>query len=313
MKFFKVLFGFIVLAFNIGWCSEEAIDNSMLHYYCVPSDMRHYHMLKNFIGSVHYSDYHNLGEIAVFDLGLSKEQKSELNKMEKVKVYSVEMVHKDLLTFFKTHENGRKVRGNFAWKPVVIKQALEMFPYVLYCDAGTTILKPMDVVFKYIQENAYFLISCTHCANCNMSNRITQNVIDGVISHLPPDKQEIVLSEKTYMIDAGLQGVSREMMDDYVMPMYEYAKNIELFRDDGTAIYGFGAGRHDQTLFSIVAHSLGLYIYEEGYMELKTKAGNYPVHVHWDPSEINERTYIYHSRHDIHYDGGRSQFVKYRK
>ncbi len=59
-------------------------------------------------------------------------------------------------------------------------------------------------------------------------------------------------------IHAGIQGISRKVYDNYVLPCYEYSKQIELFIDDGTAFGGIHSGRHDQTLFSILAVRNGL-------------------------------------------------------
>ena len=40
--------------------------------------------------------------------------------------------------------------------------------------------------------------------------------------------------------------------------MYNLTKNLKNFEDDGSSIYGFGVGGHDQTLFSIHARLLQL-------------------------------------------------------
>lgn len=300
---------FLILIFT--FLSVVSKYNSK-HYYCTPSDDRHYALVKNLIGSIHHIDFEHLGEIAVFDLGLKPEQIAELNKMQKVKVCKVEMTHPDLLTPFVTADNGRKVAGYFAWKPVVIKQALDMYPYVLYADAGTTILKPLDDLFEYIQDKGYFLLSCTHNANCNLPNRITKNVVDAVIKKLPQKTQDILLSEHTIMIDAGMQGVSRAMMESYVLPMYNFAHNVDLFKDDGTAKFGYGAGRHDQTLFTVLAHVLGLKIHQEGFITLDYANKKVGAHIYWDRSGVNDNTIIYRSRHDNTFDGGRQQYIKFK-
>src|SRR3989339_1690117 len=302
MKFFnhKLLF----------FCSLFLKLFSIPHYYCTPADSKHFGWVKNLIGSIHRADFVNLGEIAVFDLGFEIKQRNELTRMAKVKVYDVEMTHPDLLKPLKTAPGGRMVRGYFAWKPVVIKQALERFSYVLYLDAGTTVLKSLDNLFEHIVEQGYFLLSCTKNENCNQVNRITQTVIDKVLSKRSLEDQVLILSPNSYHIDAGLQGVSRKMLDDYIFPMHQHSKDLGLFKDDGTAKFGYGAARHDQTLFSIYAYCLKLKINDEGWINLSVGGRTIPVHIHWDKKVLNKDSVIYRSRGDTKFEGGKTRFIR---
>ena len=308
IKNYIIIFTFIFINSFILKIKPE----NLKHYYCTPSDEKHYHMLKNLIGSIHNVDFANLEEIAVFDLGLNNKQIIELKNMQKVNVYQVEKTNPDILKYFVTSPNGRKARGYFAWKPVVIKQALDMFPYVLYLDSGTTVLKPLNNLFEYIKNNEYFLLSCTASPNCNISNRITKTVLEQIISKLTPEMQTKILDEKTIEIDAGLQGLSRQMLNNYVLPMYNHSKNLDLFKDDGTAKFGYGAARHDQSLFSIHAHCLNLNIFPEGWLNILLNNKLESLHIHWNREDINANTSIYRSRGDINFQGGKTKFIKFK-
>jgi hypothetical protein len=126
-------------------------------YYCTASDAKYFPHLVQLIGSIHYSNYNDLGEILVFDLGMPAQQIAFLKTIEKVSIRSVELVHPNLL---KPVFAGTKfVPGWYAWKPVVIKQTLDIHPYCLWVDAGTTIFKPLNHLFEYINQTGYFL--CT--------------------------------------------------------------------------------------------------------------------------------------------------------
>lgn len=59
-------------------------------------------------------------------------------------------------------------------------------------------------------------------------------------------------------ISAGIQGVSRALYDSYILPVYTLASEIKNFEDNGTAAWGYGFARHDQTLFTFFARKLGL-------------------------------------------------------
>ena len=48
--------------------------------------------------------------------------------------------------------------------------------------------------------------------------------------------------------------------------MYELAKDITFFEDDGSCPKGFGWARHDQTLFSVFVNRLGMEISNFGFL-----------------------------------------------
>lgn len=283
------------VAMLIGVFSLTQTVAHQKHYYCTAVDSNYFPRVINLIGSIHAIDFDNLVEIAVFDLGMTQVQIKQLKSIQKVTVNNVDMVHPDLLKPFVTNTKGRKVRGWFAWKPVVIKQALDMFPYVVYTDAGTTILGPTDDLFKHIQQNGYFLINTGH----NIEERITKPVIESIVSKLSPEDQKILMDKNTMEIDGGFQGLSRALYEDYVLPMYKIASHLDLFADDGSARLGYGAGRHDQILFSIFANTLKLKFDPQGWMTLNVDGKNVPLYLHWDPKKINKQTTIYRSRTNL--------------
>ena len=286
------------------------------HYYVTPSDALYFDHLKNLIGSIHHNDSENLGEIAVFDLGLNSTQRDDLKKMWKVQVYDVEMVHPQLLTPLVTAPWGRAVRGYFAWKPVIMKQALEMFPYYLYLDAAVTILQPMDDIFTYIQEQGYFLISCGDFTqpepHLNIVNRITTKVLNEVVGALPEAMQKHILDEETIEISANIQGIAgwhTTAVHEYVMPIYEHAKDLTYFEDDGSAKYGYGHGRHDQILYSIYAHALNLHIFPQGLSTLMLSTGPKMMQMHH--SIIDEKLSLLMFRGGIDYKDGSARYIQY--
>ncbi len=219
--------------------------------FCTAADSRYYGPLLCLIGSIHRLHYDDLGEVSVYNLGLSKEEVSTLKKIKKVQVYEIERVHPDLLRSFYSGRS-KHVIGWFAWKPVVIKQELERYPYFLYVDAGTLILNSVKNLFGYIKEKGSFFID-------------TDVTFDAFTTK--PVKQFFGLSDnwlQTHrMILAGFQGISRELADQYVIPMYHMARDhFDLFIDDGSAGSGLGWGRHDLVLFSYFVNTLNYKIYQ---------------------------------------------------
>lgn len=297
------LFTFL-LSFSLQ--AEEKKNSKVFHYYCTVADDRHYTMVINLIGSIHKRDFDHLDEIAVFDIGFTQEQVATLESFAKTKVYKVEEKHPDLCKYFQTNEAGRTVRGWYAWKPVVLKQALEKYPYFLYLDAGTLVLKSPDNLFKHIAQNGYYLMNI---APHSIESTSTKAVIERVISKFPKDQQEYLLKSDTPMIDAGFQGISKMIYENYVLPMYQHASDITLFEDDGSARLGFGQARYDQTLFSIYAHASKLNLNCQDWTHLKINNEDIAFHSHWNHHEVNNETVIYRSRVDYHYDGDQTPFI----
>lgn len=221
-------------------------------YFCIPADSNFFDSLLRLIGSIHCTNFEKTKEIAVFDLGLTKNQINFLKTIEKVSVHKVELTHPDLLKYFKKTKDAKLyVRGWYAWKPVVIKQALEMFPYVLYLDSKCCVLLPLDDIFEYIQAHDYLLVGNW------FKYKIGEHCTKYVRNHfsLSSSKNNWILNANP--IAAGIQGLSKAVYKSYVIPIYELTKDLKYFEDDGSAPLGFGLARHDQTLFSIQARLLG--------------------------------------------------------
>lgn len=243
-------------------------------YIVTASDERFFPALLNCIGSLHKVDFDNIGEIAVFDLGFTVHQKQILKTIQKVKIYSIKMTSPFLLTNFKIDLNGKIARGLYAWKPVVIKQALDMFPYILYMDAGICALTSLDKVFDYIHKKNYFFIGLCH----SIAWMTPKHVIDKF--DLLSEERKWILDNDVVGISAGFQGITRKYYDTYVMPMYELTKDLRNFVDDGTTPEGFGTARYDQTLFSIYVRLLGLDVlnyWGVNYFDLNGKIYSFSV------------------------------------
>ncbi|MCX5922440.1 MAG: hypothetical protein NTX86_03865 [Candidatus Dependentiae bacterium] len=282
--------------------------NDSRHYYCTAADGDYFTMLMNLIGSIHKNDFDNLGTIAIFDLGLPPEARAHLCTIEKVIVCDVERKNPHILQYFRTNPDQLIKRGWFTWKPVVIKQALDMFPHILYLDAGTTVLQPLTDLFKHIRQHGSFFLN----TGVPIEPRITKPVFEKVIAHMSPAEQDLCSDENTTSIDGGVQGLSHAVYDDYVLPMYNLASDLTVFMDDGSARIGFGEGRHDQTLASIFVNVLGYRMFHHGWNVLTIDGKRSPIHIHWSCRQINTFTSLFRSRNNIdiaHYE----TFIRYKK
>lgn len=271
-------------------------ENSIPMYFCTAADDVHYYALLNLIGSIHRYNFNELEEFAIFNLGLKEEQIKEINNIQKVKIYNVEKTN-PLITEPLYNSPGRWIRGLFSWKPVVIKQALQLFPYVLYVDAGTTFLKPINNLFKHIKENNYFIPDCGH----SIRWMTTQYIVKKMLLQTP--ERNWLLNDDTLGIDAGFLGVTKNIEKDFIDPVYEFSKEIQNFVDDGTCPEGWGTGRHDQTLFSLRAQELKLTLSkhdrdaEECFLHFENHKE--PFHITHQGHRVKPETYVFRCRRNV--------------
>ena len=146
----------------------------------------------------------------------------------------------------------------------------------------------------------------------SIEERITKPVIEKIVSKFPKRLQEEILKKDTYVTVAGVQGISQKIYKNYILPMYKLASDLSLFADDGSAKLGFGAGRHDCTLFSIFSFVENLSRNYYGWNNLKVDEKEIPFHIHWDPNQLNAQTGIYVSRWDYKFGGDKSKFIHWK-
>lgn len=245
MKYFFLVVG--VLS-SFLQAEHYCFDKPM--YFATATDTEHFPWVLILIDSI--KKYHQEKDytIAVFDLGLTESEIDTLQAVTCVTVYPVEPVNPYMTKKFKVRPSGRMARGWYSWKPVVLYQALHLFPYVLYLDAGIQVIGQLDSVFKYIVKNGYYLFESGDTIESNVTKHVKK------LFELDRPKWAFILNKKG--ISSGIQGLSRCMLDSYVIPLYTLAHDIKNFEDDGSAPGGFGNARHDQTVSSIIARQLKL-------------------------------------------------------
>jgi len=247
-KYFSSTFmALLFLSFNIAITAQA---NDM--YIVTSADTEHFPWLQVLIRSTIQHNYAKLSEIAVFDLGLTQSDIETLKSMPFVRVYQIEEVNPDIRKKFLVRSNGRLARGWYSWKPVIFYQALQMFPYFFYIDSSIEVIAPLDDIFDEIKREGYYLVGAGHPILPHATNRVKQ------LFDLDLEENKWILDQQS--ISAGIQGISRALLDSYIIPIYILAANIKNFEDDGSAPTGFGGSRHDQPLFSTLAAKLHLKI-----------------------------------------------------
>lgn len=231
-------------------------------------------------------------KVLVYDIGLTPNDAIQIAELcDSITI--PEKVNDKMLDPIISHQKATsdKVIGLYSWKPAIIKEAIlkiEDNEPLLWMDAGMTVLKPLNPIFNHIDKTGCFFIGV-----CDMGYMTTKTVRDYF------GLTDAELLEQG--INAAIMGIKKtdSNINDFVIPMYEYAKNINLFIDDGTAQGGLNAGRHDQTLFSIQVNKLGLPFFKTGNDMTLIDSGK--ITIPYIKNEIDGYSVIYHSRGDGNY------------
>ncbi len=243
----------------------------MIHF-VTAADKEYYGRLEGLIYSIH--KHCKEFTISVYDLGLLPSEVEMISKVKHVTVKQVERSNPNILTKLRSHpaapENDSVVTGLYSWKPVILKQELDIYDAIIYMDAGTMLVSSPDKLWEFINKEGHWFLGISDTYYMTPKSIIQALQVD----------DDILASQG---INAGIQGLTRKVYDNYIMPCYRYTKDINLFVDDGTSGGGNSSGRHDQTLFSIQAARAGL-------------RPNNPFHIVDDKKDIREDTIIHHCR-----------------
>lgn len=269
-------------------------------YYCTAADAGYFDRLMNLIASIHTTNYERLDTIAVFDLGLNQKQIQRLRHIKKVQVFELEKYNPAITTPFSSDNNNslKRAPGWYAFKDVALQQALGLFPYVLWIDAGSTVLKSLVNLFNHIEQQGYFFCTVGGCP----VNWGSTKILHDTFNLDTPESRWILEAE---MVMGGVFGIKRDSVahQQVLTPMYQAAQDKELclYKDDGTTPNGFGTGRHDQPLRSIHVYLAGLTVgiqdaSQQTPIMLNVDNKQVPFYITWDKHHVCEKTDIFSSR-----------------
>lgn len=304
-------FIFLILTLTLTNKYSCAVDA----YFCTAANEYYFIYLLNLIGGIHKNNYENLKEISIFDLGLNQEQRDYLKKIEKVEIYDLELTHPDLLSFFWLPNNGRGVLGWYAWKPVAVKQILEKHEYVLWIDAGSTVLKNLDHLFEHIKKEGYFLATI---GSDNFPEAPEHPLLGCTTTYIKEKfnlESNSLLNNDTVM--ANTFGISRAKKNLFIDPMYELSKDLRNFQDDGTAPNGWGGARHDQVLLGILSYLQNLTVFRQDYKQnipivLNSEGIEKDFYITWHHAYVCDKTHVYSSRGDLRRADYFKTFINYK-
>ena len=181
------------------------------------------HTLLTLIASIHRLSYDLIDKIYVFDLGLSNSVKKNIQR-KKVEIVSLP---EDVDATPKQH----------VYKCYAMHWAKDKAKEILWLDAGVMLLKPIDEIFKIINEEGIFLVGDPNHKNKAWTH---QKCID----IMQASKEEL----NALQLSSGILGYkSQGKYQKLINEAYEYSKI------DGCVQGSHSNHRHDQSVYSILA------------------------------------------------------------
>lgn len=97
--------------------------------------------------------------VIIYDLGLSLASRRELEQLCGERgVWSVRTFD---YSRYPSYMSITIARGEYAWKPIIIKEVVDQFPLVLWLDAGDGLTDTLDPTKEFIKENGFLSLPTT--------------------------------------------------------------------------------------------------------------------------------------------------------
>ncbi|MDW8801313.1 DUF1647 domain-containing protein [Clostridium sp. A1-XYC3] len=180
------------------------------------------------IASIHRLSFNDVDKILVYNLGLTEDEKEQLNSLQKVQVMEFNLDD----SYFQEYLTPKQ----FAWKPYVIKDAGNYGNLILYMDSGAVTVKNIKCLYDIIENDDILIVGDYH------PNYVyTHDKCFEIMNATEEEKQYL-------QIWAGMQGykVNGKYQSSYVDEAFKFSK----LKD---AVFGNHTNhRHDQSIYSIL-------------------------------------------------------------
>ena len=208
----------------------------MKHVICTAANGRYFGSAVNLVGSLHR--HHPEGiDVRVYDLGLSGVERRIVAALERTTLHDVPRFCAHAL-----------VPDLFAWKIAAIHDTLRSVKgAVLWLDAGTEAVRPLDALFGAIERDGCLFNVCPYdYAFARVGSLTTKRCLEGMDATSPEDRE-------AYFVNAGIQGYL------YGHPACAVIKEAMHYAADPAIIGGSRADhRQDQSIISVLRVRHGL-------------------------------------------------------
>jgi len=195
--------------------------------------------LRNFVGSVHYWEPYI--KIVVYDLGLTKSNFNEVSQWKRVEILPFPFdrypVHVTLLS-------------NFAWKILMLDDALKRHPRLIYLDSGLEVRRPH--IRYYLDTDGYYSIVLNQGRH-TIGRETHPGTYPALKKHGAPEFDAAVMGRNPFCA-GGVQGLVRGRVEQILRPAVECALDERCIEPVGSQR---GDHNWDQSVLSVLVHATG--------------------------------------------------------
>eukprot|EP00698_Gefionella_okellyi_P024322 TRINITY_DN8546_c0_g1_i4.p1 TRINITY_DN8546_c0_g1~~TRINITY_DN8546_c0_g1_i4.p1 ORF type:complete len:992 (-),score=151.77 TRINITY_DN8546_c0_g1_i4:34-3009(-) len=224
--------------------SSAAVDDTEPIIIITACSAGFFDRLRNLVGSMHL--WEPRARLYVYDLGLLAFQRDIMSRW-----MHVERVDFSLAAY-PPHV---QVLRNYAWKPIVMQNALERFPVILFQDSGQELRAPLCNLWTRLKRDGHLFV-VQHGLRTNLQ-------CCGPVGELTVDETYIALgvSKRAFadkpMCAGGIQGYVRNGVahKHVLLPAVHCAADERCIAPTSATAANH---RYDQSVFSVLIHKAGL-------------------------------------------------------
>ncbi|XP_013418275.1 uncharacterized protein LOC106179275 isoform X2 [Lingula anatina] len=192
--------------------------------------------LANLVGSIHF--WEPKRNIVVYDFGLEQKQISKIKTWCKTKLVTFDFKNKP------EHVSNLLL---YAWKPLVIKEAVDRFGKIFWLDAGCDVRGPLNKVDEYLRQDGHFFVQGQ---DTDMTGFVHHKMFDYF-------QQPRTQFKGKYSFAGGISGwVKDSHAYTTVLPRWtSCALDVACIAPKGSSM---GNHRFDQAALSILMYSSGI-------------------------------------------------------
>ncbi|CAH1787151.1 unnamed protein product, partial [Owenia fusiformis] len=195
--------------------------------------------LTEFVASVHFWEPRT--KIVVYDIGLTLLQKQDVHTWCNVESLNLPKTTPPRILLGS--------RNGFAWKPIILQDAVRRYGAIFYSDAGSVIRGPLGPIKRLILKDGYFFVQ-------GQDTDMTMKTHKGMFSYFNVTKSRFI---NKYSFAGGIQGyVNNSTAVKHILtPLVHCALKRSCISPRGSHVLNH---RYDQSALSIIIYMSSLNI-----------------------------------------------------
>jgi hypothetical protein len=221
-----------------SFMSDQQLPLAPDTFIVTAADSTYYKAMKNLAASVKFWSPEN--KLVVYNLGMTAEQLDDIKTWSNL--HSLRWMG-GIPKTLPSHFNELK---NYAWKSIIMNETVHEYKSIIWADAGSTFVGPVNTIEDIIRWNGIFLVK-------GQDEDMKPMAHEGMFRYLGYDKATFRKGFKSPHYGGSVQAYvyPSRYIDTIVIPNAQCARDPQCIIPDGSNL---GNHRYDQTAMSILAY-----------------------------------------------------------